>query len=151
MARIVSIDSATIDTVALDGVVSATFSEAVAERIGQSDGEFMETSVNIAGFSGSGNILTDDHDNDLTVLDGGIKVLVITYKKAGGTTGTITIGALTPSKYGVVFTAAQEVVYDIGESGGPTTRQQLDFTIVGLDTHTQLVTGGTSTGPIVIT
>lgn len=151
MARIVSIKSATADGIPIDGVVSAAVSEELAERMGQSDGELFETSIDGTGFSGAGTIFTDDHDNDLTLLTGNIVVIVLTYAKPGGTTGTVTIGSTTPTKHGAVITGAQEVVYDIGESSGPTTRQQLDFVIVGLPTHTQLIAGGASTGPVVIT
>jgi len=157
MARIVSIKSMTIDStganpIPLVGVVSANFSEKIAEKIGQSDGEVFETSVNPSGFSGDGSIVTDSYDNDLVLLTGSIVILAITYAKAGGTTGVITIGGGTPpNMYGAVITDVGETVFDIGESSGPTVRQQFNFIITGLDTHVQLITEGTNTGPIVIT
>lgn len=134
--RITRIKTASFATVAIDGVVEITIEETISQASGLSDAAVGPTSIDNVGSSITGTLVTDDEDNDLTLLTGAAGVLTATYQKAGGGTGTLTIGLVTDAT-GVVFTGANDTTIPLGESSGSTPRMALSFVAKYKPTYTK--------------
>lgn len=137
--EIIRLQTANIDkgggSAAIAGSVSVSFGSDVEERLGQSDAEIGVTSDDIVIEGLAGELIVSDEEFDLIAMTGGATSDAVgtglphavafggTFKIAGGTSKTITIGKAA-SITGIFFT---EATFDYDTTGGPTIQTRLSF------------------------
>lgn len=125
--RIVRCTGASFNSAAIDGVVRAGWQDAPVKRVGRSDGEVGNTSIDktfhrVTGFVeiDSFSDAADGSGQPETLMSGTAGALVINWVAAGGTAKTITFD-------NVVFVGSSPARIGSGEEGGTTTRVQVQF------------------------
>lgn len=109
-SQILKVTTATWKTVAIEGVVEASYQHVVIPRTGRIDGALGPTNIDAVNERLTGTLLIANEAPDLFYLDGSVGVLVLNYKEdETAADKTLTIG-LVGELTGVMFNGSDLTV-----------------------------------------